>query len=115
MEADVRVSHGTLDLHLHARRCGESELRGNRVHLWRRSAHEHERDDVFCRTATLQVSCSHRGSRRRLVVVDGQSVVVLGVVVLVVGVRVQQRGLARRGDQRRYDQQRQGAVHTISV
>ena len=113
VNADVSVSNPVLDLNLHARCCGENELRVNRVRLWRRGAHNHEGHDVLCRSAALQMRRSVIGMvRRRVVLVGRQSVVVLRVVVIVVGVRVEQGRDARRREQRWDEQQRQGAVHT---
>ena len=116
MSTDIRVSNGVLDRHLHAG-CGrKGELRVNAVHLWRRGAHEHERHDVLCRIASLQMSRSIiRMARRGVMLVGGQPMVVVGVVVIGVSVSVQQRGYTGRRNQRRDEQQRRGTVHTVSV
>jgi len=116
VNTNIHVSNAVLEDHLRGGCCGEGELRITGVHLWRRGTHERERHDVLCRVAALQMCRSViRMARFGVVLVDGQPVVVLGVVVIVVGVRVQQRRHTRRHHQRRDEQQRQGAVHTVSV
>ena len=116
VNADVCISNAPLDFDLHDRCCWMSEFRVNRVHLWRRGAHEREGHDVLSRIAALQTKRSVIGVvRRRGVLVGRQPMAMLRVIVAVVGVRVEQDRHARRREQRRDEQQRQGADHTVSV
>lgn len=105
MNTNIPVLDAALDLHGRAWGCGESELRVDRAHVWRRGAHEGERHDVLCRIAALETGrCVIRMARCGVVLVGGQPVLVLRVAVIVEGVRVQQRRRTRRHHQRRDEQ-----------
>lgn len=116
MNTDVPESNAAIDVHLHAGRCAESELRVDI--LGRRCAGGDEcmENRVVSGVAALQTSRSVvRTVCRRMVPVHRQPMVVLRMIVIAVCVRVQQRRQSGRRNQRRDEQQRQGAVHDVSL